>query len=301
MYTMPSSPITIPSDPSLNIEYSVSSSQQTDASGTVETETIFYTTDASSDVQIIEDLSGSAITYYDDTSESGKAALMSQIEEYASQIQCSKFQGKGSIDDYAALFEAASKIANDSSQMTLDIDVEGFNEFASAAEDLSALFSGFIMKLETISIIDDTAFLTAVALALKKICNLSNVFGKFKETILATSTVQLPKSAHDAAALLKQVNKNINCAMTYVNHFADSSSPAPSSANLSQEELGIIQGAISTITNWNTLCDQGVSIAMSGNPDIQFINGASTDLVQTTNTLKTATNLLKTKLRGFNI
>lgn len=268
------------------------SQQYIDASGTVITETKFTTIDASSDVQITEDLSGAVVAYYDDTLDSGKSDLLAQI-------QCEKFHGKGTIDDYSALFAAAAQIANESQQMKLDVDIEGFNEFASAADDLSALFSSFIVKLENISIIDDTAFLTAVAVALGKICNLSKVFGKFKETILATSTINLPKSAHDTSVILQNVSSNINCAMTYINHFVDSSSPAPSSADLSAEEKGIIDGAITTINNWNILCDQGVSIAMSSNPDIQFITGASAQLKTKANALKTATNLLKTKMTAF--
>ena len=243
-------------------------------------------------MQITEDLSGAVVAYYDDTLDSGKSDLLAQI-------QCEKFHGKGTIDDYSALFAAAAQIANESQQMKLDVDIEGFNEFASAADDLSALFSSFIVKLENISIIDDTAFLTAVAVALGKICNLSKVFGKFKETILATSTINLPKSAHDTSVILQNVSSNINCAMTYINHFVDSSSPAPSSADLSAEEKGIIDGAITTINNWNILCDQGVSIAMSSNPDIQFITGASAQLKTKANALKTATNLLKTKMTAF--
>jgi hypothetical protein len=277
----------------------VVSEQYVDASGVVITETQFTTTDASSDVQIIEDLSGAATVYYDDTYESGKSAILAQIQEYASQIQCEKFQGKGTIDDYSALFAAAAQIANESAQMNLDVDIQGFNEFASAAEDLSALFSSFIIKLENVSIIDDTAFLTAISVALGKICNLSKVFGKFKDTILATSTINLPKSAHDTSVVLKNVSSNINCAMTYINHFVDSSSPAPSSADLSAEEKGIIDGAITTINNWNILCDQGVSIAMSSNPDIQLITSTGAQLKTKSQALKTATNLLKTKMTAF--
>lgn len=277
------------------------SQQYVDASGTVITETQFTTIDASSDVQIVEDLSGSVVAYYDDSGETGKAAIMAQIQDYASQIQCTNFQGKGTIEDYSVLFEAASKIASDSAQMQLDVEVEGFNEFATAADELSCLFSSFIVKLENVSIIDDTAFLSAIATALGKICNLSKVFSKFKDTILGTSKVQLPKSAHDTSVILKNVSSNINCAMTYINHFVDSTVPAPAAANLSVEEQGIINGAVATINNWNVLCDQGVSIAMSGNPDIQFITGTSAQLKQKAASLTQATSLLRSKLAAFNI
>lgn len=281
--------------------YVVSNNQYADASGNEITESTFVTTDPTSDVQITEDLSGAVVAYYDDTADSGKAAIIAQIQSYASQIKCSEFHGKGTIDDYSQLFQAAAKIANESAQMQLDVDIEGFNEFASAADDLSALFTGFIVKLENVSIIDDTAFLTAVANALGKITHLSKVFGKFKETILATSTVHLPKSAHDTKIILQGVVSQVNCAMTYITHFVDSSISAPVAADLSAEEKGIISGAVQTINNWNTLCEQGVSIAMANNPDIQYIVSASEQLKQKTQTLKNATNLLKCKLDAYKV
>ena len=295
-------PVNVTLDPSSNSTgYIVTNQQYADASGNVHTETKFITTDPTSDVQITEDLSGNVIKYYDDTKDSAKTAIIAQIELYAAEIQCSNFHGKGSIDDYTQLFQAAAQIANDSAQMQLDVDVDGFNDFASAADELSALFTNFILKLQNVSIIDDTAFLTAVANALSKIANLSKVFGKFKEIILATSTVQLPKSAHDTSILINNVSSQIDCAMKYINHFVDSTSPAPATADLSVEEKGIINAAVSTIGTWNILCDQGVSIAMANDPDVQCINTVNQKLKQTTQTLSNATSLLKSKLSAFNL
>lgn len=301
--TAPSSPVNVPTDASSNATnttgYVVTNQQYADASGVEITHTEFVTIDVTSDIQVTEDLSGSAFAYYDDSADAGKSSLIAQIQTYANDIQCSNFHGKGTIDDYAELFQAAAKIANESSQMQLDVDIEGFNQFASAADDLSKLFTSFIVKLENVSIIDDTAFLTAVANALGKISNLSKVFGKFKETILATSTVELPKSAHDAKILLQNVVGQVNCAMTYITHFVDSTIPAPDAAKLSVEEQNIISGAVSTIDNWNVLCEQGVSIAMANNPDIQYISAASDQMKQKAQTISNATALLQSKLRRF--
>jgi hypothetical protein len=309
--TPPASPTNVPTiDPSSNqpqtqtqtgVGYVVTNQQFSDASGNEHTETTFVTTDPISDAQIFEDLSGNVVHYYDDSADSGKSAIIAQIKTYADEIKCTNFQGKGSIDDYAELFQAAAQIANESAQMQLDVDIEGFNEFAVAADSLSELFNGFILKLQNVSIIDDTAFLTAVMNALAKIANLSKVFGKFKETILATSTIQIPKSAHETSLVLQNVVGQINCAMNYISHFVDSSVPASASAELSTEEKNIINAAVTTIENWNVLCDQGVSIAMSADPDIQYINSASQQLKQKTQTLNNATALLRSKFAAFNI
>jgi hypothetical protein len=289
------------SSPEYIANYVVTNQQYIDVSGNVYTETQFITTDLESDVQITEDLCGNVIKYYDDTQDSDKTAIIARIQLYADEIQCKSFQGKGSIDDYAQLFQAAAQIANESAQMQLDVDVDGFNEFANAADDLSVLFTSFILKLQNVSIIDDSAFLNAVANALGKIANLSKVFARFKETILATSTVQLPKSAHDTSLLIQNVSSQIDCAMKYINHFVDSSVPAPETANLSTEEQGIITAAVATIHNWNILCDQGVRIAMASDPDIQSIHTINQKLKQSTQTLANATSQLKAKLNVFHM
>lgn len=250
------------------------------------------------DPEIHENL-GQVVTTYDDETNSQTTAVLAQIELYASQIQCSDFHGKGSIDDYNNLFNAAAKIANETKQMQLDIDIEGFEDFGRAADELSAVFNGFIIKLHQVNIIDDFAFLSAIAAALGKIVNLSNIFGKFKETILATTTVKLPKSAHDTKVIIEGVMGEVNCAMKYISHFVDASFSAPSDANLSAEEKNIIDKAVQTIDNWNLLCEHGISVALENNVDIQYISNASEQLKTTSNVLKNATTNLKNKLAQY--
>ncbi len=296
-------PITItPYDVSRNLVigdgWTADITQAVDASGVVNTNADFITTAVDSDVQITQDLSGQAFTYYEDTSSN---ALVLQIKDYASRIQCTDFQGKGTIDDYSVLFQAASQIANETAHMQLNVDVEGFDEFASAAEDLSALFNGFILKLQNINIIDDTAFLQSVLNALEKIWQLSETFGRFKQTILATSQIQLPVSAHETKVAIESVVGQLNCAMKYINHFVDASYSAPDSANLSDIEQSIIDNAVATIENWNVLCTQGVSIAMSSNPDIVYIQSANETLKQNTAVLVNAKNKLRQKLTALGL
>ena len=274
------------------------------ADGTQMTRVTFDTTQPDLyDPNIHENLT-TAISTYDDESAPGSQTevLLNQIRGYATQLQCTDFQGKGSIDDYTTLFQAASKIATESKQMELDVDIEGFNEFANAADDLSELFNGFITKLQNVNIITDVTFLTSISIALQKIVNLSNVFGKFKETVFATSTVQLPKSAHDAAIVVQDVMDEVNCAMEYIQYFVDpTSKPALTSAQLSSTEKNIITKAVATIDSWNVLCDQGISIAMANDPDVKFIQQSSTELKTTTRTLVSLTNNLKSKLASLHI
>jgi hypothetical protein len=284
------------------IGYTIRNQQGVSADGTEITHSIFFTTDLSnSDVQINQDLAELVETQYDDLSGSENGLIVNQIKEYAQKIQCTDFHGKGTIEDYEQLFIAASKIANESKQMDLNIEIEGFNEFAQAAEEMSDLFNSFIMKLQNVNIINDTSFLRAILSALQKIFNLSEVFGKFKQTILATSTIQIPKSAHDTSMVLRGLMDEIHCAMDYVNYFVNPTTNIPINAELSPEEKNIIDKAVTTIESWNVLCEQGVSIAISNNSDISFINNASRELKSVTQNLKNSTQSLKSKLASYNI
>ena len=275
------------------------------ASGNEVTHTTFSTIMGgdNQDVNIAEDLTQVIVKYYDDVSDiSGSTNLvLKQIQEYAAQIKCSNFQGKGTIDDYTELFQAASQIANDSKQMTLSVDLSGFSEFGQAADDLSKLFTSFITKLESVNIINDLSFLQTIALALGKIVNLANVFGKFKETILATTTIEVPKSAHDAALLVNSVLNEVNCAMTYISHFVDGTSPAPSSADLSATEQLVISKAVATIENWNVLCEQDVTVSMSNSPDVIAVKAACSSFGAKTAGLRANTSTLRGKMATLNM
>jgi hypothetical protein len=282
------------------VGYQIVNQQGWTMDGSAATVSQFFTTDATLDTQITQNLEQIVTTYNDQIADSSINAVFQQIQMYASEIKCSDFHGKGSIDDYQNLFIAAGKIATEAKQMELDIDIEGFNEFGQAADELSVLFNNFIVKLQNVSIINDYNFLVSISIALGKIVNLSNVFGRFKETILATTSIHVPKSAHDTSVILSGVMDEINCAMQYIGHFVDASFSAPSESQLSETEKNVIEKAVATIENWNILCEQGVSISLQHNPDIRYITQASTELIQTTNVLKTATNKLKFKLSKYN-
>lgn len=290
----------------LNEVYDISGAQSafqqgTSANGTTVTTAQFSTTTEDVDMNIVADLSGAVISYYDNGTDptSPTSIVLAEIADYAAKIQCSDFQGKGTIDDYSILFQAASKIADETAQMNLAVDVTGFNEFGQAADDLSALFKSFIVKLNTVSVINDLAFLRSISVALRKIWNLSEIFGKFKETILATSAVEIPKSTHDATLMVQNVMSNVNCAMTFINHFVDGNQLAPSSANLSDIEKGVIASAVGTINTWSTLCMQGVNIAMSNSPDMSTIFSANTLFSTNAKLLSYNTSTLRSKLAMY--
>lgn len=278
----------------------VTNQQGTNAAGIEITHTTMNTTDVTSDIQVDQNLIG-AVTDVVHQNNTASGLLLDEIKVYAGKIQCTDFHGKGTIDDYTVLFESASRIANETKQMQLNIDVEGFTEFGKAADDLSQLFTSFIVKLQTVSIIDDTAFLASILDALKKIFNLSEVFGRFKETIMATATIQMPTSAHNAKVVIEGLVDELSCAMNYINYFVSADGVAPVDSQLSATEQAIINTAVTTIDSWNALCEQGVSISLENNPDVQYIKQANANLNAKTLALKNATASLKAKLAKFNI
>jgi hypothetical protein len=299
--------IPIVSDLSINttfgIGYEITNQEGTAADGTIIDRVTFDTTlPALYDPDIHQNLSQYVETYDDALDPSGQTiALVNQIKAYASELKCEDFHGKGTIEDYTALFQAAGRIATETRHMDLNIDIEGFNQFADAADELSLLFTGFITKLQNVNIINDIGFLTSISIALGKIVNLSNIFGKFKQTVFATTVIQLPKSAHETKIVIEDVMGEINCAMKYINYFVSPTDVSLNSAALSPEEKNIINKSVETIDTWNNLCEHGVSIAMSDNIDVKYIQQASNELKQTTNNLKSATNTLKSKLASYNI
>ena len=272
------------------------------ADGSEITHTTFNTTDPDKyDPQIKEDLAETVKISETDTTNPENAELLNEIKTYASKITCSDFHGKGSIDDYTELFKAAANIANESKQMKLDIDVDGFDDFGKAADELSDLFANYIIRLQNVNIINDSDFLRSIASSLKKIWNLSEVFGRFKQTILTTSTIQIPKSAHETKIVLEGVMSELNCAMKYIEHFVNPTNIIPIDAELSTDEKNIIEKAVITIDNWNILAEQGVSIAMSSNPDIQFIKDSNNQIKNKTILIKSATDRLKAKLSLYKV
>ena len=281
--------------------YQVTNQTGLAADGSSVIRTTFTSTDPSNNApNINEYLSEIVTTYNDETVNSESSIILKQIQKYASEINCSDFHGKGSIDDYTVLFQAAASIANESKQMELDIDIEGFSEFGKAADDLSNLFESFITKLQNVNIITDITFLKTISVALGKIVNLSKIFGRFKETIFSTTTIEVPKSVTDTKVIIQGVMDEVNCAMQYINYFVSPTDSLPA-AELTSTERNIITQAVNTIDTWNVLCEQGVSIAMANNSDIQYIQQTSSQLKNTTQNLKSVTNALKNKFVSINI
>jgi hypothetical protein len=274
----------------------ITNQKGTNSEGDSVTKTLLDTLDASANLQITEDLSQVISTY-----DGPNGALLTEIRKYASEIQCAKFQGNGTIEDYSELFNAAASIANESKQMQLSIDIDGFNEFANAADQLSSLFTGFILKLQNVNIINDFAFLTSILAALRKIVRLSDTFGEFKEAIVATSLIEIPKSCHETSVILGEVMDEINCAVGMINHFVSPVGVGPEGSKLDPQERIVIDTAVKTIQQWNILCEQGVSIAMSNNVDIQNIARVNSALKTKTSSLNNAVSILTTKFSAFHL
>jgi len=117
-YSMDMSPTNVPANASAN----GSTLMEPGITIVQDSHSVQLTTFAPSNSIITEDLTQS-VTIVKDSSED--ESLVEQIKACAAQIQCSDFHGKGSVEDYSALFDAASKIVSDVKQVQLDIDIHG--------------------------------------------------------------------------------------------------------------------------------------------------------------------------------
>ena len=272
--------------------------------GTFISEIAAITIDPLNPVQITIDVSAT-VQQYNDEVDLSINSIMQEISMYAGKINCSDFQGKGTIDDYTELFQAASDMAKHAKQTTLNINIDGFKEFGNAADELSALFKNYIVKIENMNVINDMAFLSEILFYLKKIWNLSETFGRFKETILGTSIIKIPKSLEDTRHILDGVMTEVDCAMKYIECFispesvADISLCCPGSHELNTDEKNQIQEAVKTIQKWNYLYNDNVQIAISENADVQFIENANAIIKNTTDMLKNKTAILKGKIKIY--
>jgi len=283
------------------VGYEIVHKQSIDPNGNINQHTTFTSTEPNLyDPDITENFV-QYVSTYDDTSDinSENTIVMNQIIGYAAKIKCENFHGKGSIDDYSELFQAAAKIATETKQIQLDVDIDGFNEFGQAADELASLFTSFTTRLQSINIINDIAFLRAISSALEKICNLSDIFGSFKQTIMSKSSIQIPKSSHDTKIIIDNVLSEINCAMNYIGNFVEVTNPDLVDYQLSTAEQNIISNAVDTIEKWNVICSEGVSIAMNNNPDIVSINNTNIIMKSKTVKLKSLSTTLQRKLSQY--
>lgn len=225
-------------------------------------------------------------------------SIVDQIYACAAEIKCEDFHGKGSVEDYTALFDAASKIVSDVKQVQLDVDIQGFNEFGAAADELSILFEGFTKKIQSINMIDDTAFLQSILNALRKIVHLSNTFGRFKETIVATNTIQLSESVGQTKKALEEVSEEVQCAMKYIEYFVSPSGSLPK-AELNEIDHNVIRRATTTIEAWSQIYEKGVSIAMNQNEDIQYIHQSNQLFRSQAVMLQSTTTKLRSKYSQY--
>jgi len=238
------------------------------------------------------------IQYYDDVTDisSQTMILYKQIQQCAAEIDCCDFHGKGTIDDYTALFQAASQMCNETTQIELDVDIEGFNEISTAAEELSQLFSSFTLKLQNVNVIYDVVFLTAVLGALRKLVYLSEVFGEFKITVQGLSSLKIPKSIHDTVELLKNVIGEITCGMRYIEQFVCNDKPDLTGSQLCDEEKEAINDAVVAIQTWEAVCTQGAASVLAGDDDVEYIATVNADLKNLASRLQTQTQTLRQKL-----
>lgn len=190
-------------------------------------------------------------------------SMVDQIKACAAEIQCSDFHGKGSIEDYIALLDASKLVEV---KLPLQIDLKGIEDYGNAADKLSDLFDGFVQKIQVVQPID-TAFLQTILSALQKIVRLSNTFGKFKQSMVATHTLQLSDSVGKTKKILQEVTQEVECAMQYIQYFVSPSGSLPAA----EIDRTVIRQV--AIEDWGEQFEHNLLLHM--NEDLQSIQSSN--------------------------
>jgi len=229
------------------------------------------------------------IQIYNDETDPSLNHILQEIKTYADNIQNANFQGKGTINDYITLFTTSLNIAK---QNNLIIDISGFQDLGNAADELSSVFQQYIVKLQNPNTINNLAFLTSIASSLEKINNLATIFLNFKQTILQTSIIEIPKSLENTKIILQNLLPEINNAFLYINHFINP---------ITDISLGTlsVQDQAQIIEKWENKCVNDVNIILSENIDISFIKQANLIIENTAKLLKNSTVVFKGKISTF--
>jgi hypothetical protein len=261
------------------------------SNGSIIFQEIGFTTDCSGKKILVEDIS-TVIQIYEDEMDPSLYCILQDISLNAAKIKNTDFQGNGTIEDYAELFTEALKLMRNN---TFVIDISGFYDFGNAADELSNVFQDYIFKLQSIKPINNLDFLKAISISLEKISNLAHVFGTFKQTILSTSIIQIPKSLQYTRYILQDVISEVNSAMTYINHFIIPDQDI-SMADLSIQDKELIHCATHSINHCNNTHTKKKNDILSENVDIQFIEEANKIIAETANILKNSTTIFKGKI-----
>ncbi len=222
------------------------------------------------------------------------AEILARVVQANSDIQT--FTGKGSLADYEKLFEQVKLVSVENVTAELNVQLDGLEALGVAAEGLSAMFAGVTATLASVRTIDDSNVLKSAAVSLDKIVKLSKVFGEFQETITATSAVEIPKSVQTTGVILAEVSKKVDVAMTYIDYFVNPSEKILEGAALNDAQKADIAGATNAIVNWNSLCKDGVSFAMTTNADIQNLRTTDETLMLQAKQLQQAVSSLTKSL-----
>lgn len=228
--------------------------------------------------------------------------LINEIREYATKINRKDFYENGTINDYLNLFESVSNMANEYKQLDLNFEIDGFNEFSNAADQIIILFESFSTKLQNINIINDTTFLISISRALEKMCKLSETFIMFKKTILSMGDIQIPKTVCDTTEILSNVMVDATCAVNYISHFIDPSNNQLLNSELKTEDKIAIENAINIVNNINTDMDCCyIKNKLERDDVFKSIVKYNNSIKKSSTILKNATNIFKNKINKYKL
>lgn len=245
--------------------------------------------DALSDIQYVE---GSAESIL----------LVSEIQALQDKIKCSKFHGKGSMEDYAAVFKKIQEyfaVAGDSN-VEITVDVTSLDQFAEQAKNYSAMFEEILIKFNRVSSVDDSAVLKKIKQDLIDISKMYENIEKFKAIVTGTTGLKVPKTIKDCTDVLENVYSNINCSLDYINRFADKNyvltEDKEIKSQLSEDDKKALDYFAYSIQVWIDMIDNEGTVAMNTNSFVKKFKESIAKFDLPTENLTKAMGLMKERM-----
>lgn len=232
-------------------------------------------------------------------------SLVLEIQKLQEKIKCSRFQGKGTMDDYANVFKKIQQYfaAVGDSNVEITIDTENLDNFAEQAKIFSEMFEEILIKFNKVSSVDDSVVLKKIRDDMVTITKMYENIDKFKAIVTGTSSLQIPQTIIDCTEVLNNINSDIACSLSYINYFVDSSAPMNElqlqRSQLSGDDKKALEFFENSIQVWIDMVNNDGTVAMSTNAYVKAFKNRIASFGTHSEDLAKYIKLAQKKLAGW--
>jgi hypothetical protein len=192
---------------------------------------------------------------------------LEEIQNLIRDVKCSKFHGRGRLEDYKELILKAQSVNLDQT-VDLNFDLSELNEAAETSEQLSEFILNVEAKISRVSQVNISKFLHEVREKVRKISSVQHALEKFHVSLYATAEFKIPAAIKNVTSLLNVLNDEVRCSKQYIDYYTGLTKEAPKEAELSGDDKLAMDRAIAAIDLWVKMAEQGFTAALKDNKDI---------------------------------